>query len=108
MSLHFPDLQKSYCAALERRETVLLTLLDRQVELKQDMIEEARTEVAAARARILAAKEEGQLDHSCSTLGFWWLRQESNSLFSRNTHLHTCIPEMHMCTPTFYLQLAKC
>lgn len=40
---------------------MLLTLLDRQVELKQDMIEEARTEVAAARARILAAKEEGWL-----------------------------------------------
>ena len=55
-----PDLQKSYCAALERRETVLLTLLDKQVEIKQEMIEEARMEVAAARARILAAKEEGQ------------------------------------------------
>jgi hypothetical protein len=59
---HCSDLQKAYCAAIERRETVLLTLLDRQVEIKQDMIEEARTEVAAARARILAAKEEaGQL-----------------------------------------------
>ena len=58
--LHYSiDLQKAYCAAIERRETVLLTLLDRQVEIKQDMIEEARTEVAAARARILAAKEEG-------------------------------------------------
>lgn len=57
----FSDLQKSYCAALERRETVLLTLLDRQVELKQEMIEEARIDVATARARILAAKEEGQL-----------------------------------------------
>ena len=59
--------QKSYCAALERRETILLTLLDRQVELKQDMIEEARTEVAAARARILAAKEEGQYIHTPET-----------------------------------------
>lgn len=39
---------------------MLLTLLDRQVELKQDMIEEARMEVAAARARIIAAKEEGK------------------------------------------------
>lgn len=39
---------------------MLLTLLDKEVEIKQDMIEEARTEVAAARARILAAKEEGR------------------------------------------------
>ena len=53
------DLQKAYSAAIERRETVLLTLLDRQVEIKQDMIEEARAEVAAARARIIAAREEG-------------------------------------------------
>lgn len=64
------DLQKSYCAALERRETVLLTLLDRQVELKQEMIEEARIDVAAARARILAAKEEGQLSLQLITLKY--------------------------------------
>ena len=56
------ELQRSYCAAIERRETILLTLLDRQVEIKQDMIEEARTEVAAARARIIAAREEGKLN----------------------------------------------
>ena len=52
-------MRRDYLAALERREAVLLTLLDRQVEAKQEMLAEMRLEVAAARARVLAAKEEG-------------------------------------------------
>lgn len=52
-------MRKNYIMALERREAVLLTLLDKQVEAKQEMLAEMRFEVAAARARVLAAKEEG-------------------------------------------------
>lgn len=68
--------------AIERREAVLLTLLDRQVEVKQDMIEEARTEVAAARARILAAKEEGTrctsyIQISCAFILYSWTTFET-------------------------------
>ena len=55
----FPEMRKSYLASLERREAMLLTLVDRQVEVKQEMLEEMRMENAAARARVLAAKEEG-------------------------------------------------
>lgn len=54
-----PEVRKSYLTSLEHREAVLLTLVDRQVEVKQEMLEEMRLEVAAARARVLAAKEEG-------------------------------------------------
>jgi len=54
-------MRKSYLAALERREAMLLTLVDRQVEVKQEMLEEMRMENAAARARVLAAKEEGMM-----------------------------------------------
>lgn len=53
------EVRKSYLTSLEHREAVLLTLVDRQVEVKQEMLEEMRLEVAAARARVLAAKEEG-------------------------------------------------
>lgn len=63
------ELRKSYLAALERREAMLLTLVDRQVEVKQEMLEEMRMEVAAARARLLAAKEEGMyIMHVCTCI----------------------------------------
>lgn len=53
------EMKKTYLAALERREAMLLSLVDRQVEVKQDILAEMRLEVAAARARVLAAREEG-------------------------------------------------
>ncbi len=52
-------MRKNYLTALERREAILLSLLDKQVESKQYMLAEMRLEVAAARARVLTAKEEG-------------------------------------------------
>lgn len=53
-------MKKSYLAGLERREAMLLSLVDRQVDIKQEMLAEMRLEVAAARARVLAAHEEGK------------------------------------------------
>ena len=53
-------MRKSYLTSLEHREAVLLALLDKQVEAKQEMLADMRLEVAAARARVLAAKEEGE------------------------------------------------
>lgn len=52
-------MKKSYLAALERREATLLNLVDRQVDKKQEILAEMRLEVAAARAKVLAAREEG-------------------------------------------------
>lgn len=52
-------MKKSYLSALERREAMLLSLVDRQVDIKQEILAEMRLEVAAARARVLAAHEEG-------------------------------------------------
>ena len=46
-------------ASLERREAMLLSLVDRQVDVKQEMLAEMRLEVATARARAIAAQEEG-------------------------------------------------
>ena len=53
------EIRNNFHAALERREAELLTLVDRQVEVKQEMLGELRMEVAAARAKVLAAREEG-------------------------------------------------
>ena len=53
------DMKKTCLAGLERREAMLLGLVDRQVEIKQEILGEMRLEVAAARARVLAAQEEG-------------------------------------------------
>jgi len=55
------EMKRSYLTALERREAVLLSLLDKQVEAKQEMLAEMRLEVAAARARVLVAREEGNI-----------------------------------------------
>lgn len=38
---------------------MLLNLVDRQVDMKQEILAEMRLEVAAARARVIAAHEEG-------------------------------------------------
>ena len=54
------EMKKSYLTALERREATLLNLVDRQVDKKQEILAEMRLEVAAARARVLAAHEEGK------------------------------------------------
>lgn len=53
-------MKKTYLAALERREAMLLSLVDRQVDIKQEILAEMRLEVATARARLLAAQEEGE------------------------------------------------
>lgn len=53
------EMKKSYLAALERREAMLLNLVDRQVDKKQEILAEMRLEVAAARAKVLATREEG-------------------------------------------------
>jgi hypothetical protein len=53
------EMKKSYLAALERREATLLNLVDRQVDKKQEILAEMRLEVAAARAKVLATREEG-------------------------------------------------
>ena len=58
------DIKNDFHAALERREAELLTLVDRQVEVKQEMLGELRLEVAAARAKVLAAREEGETEHT--------------------------------------------
>ena len=42
---------------------MLLGLVDRQVEVKQEILAEMRMEVAAARTRVLAAREEGTCAH---------------------------------------------
>ena len=47
-------------ALLERRETTLLTQLDQQVELKQEMLQEQREEVAIALSKVMACQEEGE------------------------------------------------
>ncbi len=54
------EMKKSYLAALERREATILNLVDRQVDSKQEILAEMRLEVAAARAKVLAAREEGE------------------------------------------------
>ena len=46
-------------AALEHREAMLLSLLDKQVEKRESILHEERMELAFARARAIAAKEEG-------------------------------------------------
>ncbi len=53
------EMKKTYLAALERREAMLLSLVDRQVDVKQEILAEMRLEVATARARVLATQEEG-------------------------------------------------
>lgn len=47
-------------AALEHREATLLCLLDKQVELQERMLVQQRKNLAAARSRVIAAKEEGK------------------------------------------------
>ena len=48
-------------AALERRETTLLRLLDKQVEVREFLLMEQRKELAATRGRALVAKEESNI-----------------------------------------------
>lgn len=53
------DAKQELVAALEQKEAVLLCMLDKQVEIREQILLEQRMEVAAARARALATKEEG-------------------------------------------------
>lgn len=61
----FIDTRNEVIAALEHREATLLCLLDKQVELREQILQEQRMEVAAALSRAIAAKEEGKLSLHC-------------------------------------------
>lgn len=54
-------MRQTYLTALEKREAALLMMVDKQVAIKQDMLLEFRMEIAASRARVLTAKEEGRM-----------------------------------------------
>lgn len=56
------ETRQELIAALEQKEATLLCLLDKQVEIREQILLEQRMELAAARARALAAKEEGTSD----------------------------------------------
>lgn len=57
---HFTELRGQLLTLLERREAVLLSQLDQQVELKQEMLQEQREEVAIALSKVIACQEEGK------------------------------------------------
>lgn len=57
---HFTELRGQLLTVLERREAVLLSQLDQQVELKQEMLQEQREEVAIAHSKVMACQEEGK------------------------------------------------
>lgn len=57
---HFGELRGQVLALLERRENILLSQLDQQVELKQEMLQEQREEVAIALSKVMACQEEGE------------------------------------------------
>lgn len=54
------DTRKEVLTALEHREATLLCLLDKQVEMKELILEEQRLELASARSRAITTKEEGK------------------------------------------------
>ena len=56
---HFGELRTQLLAALERRETVLLALVDREVEGLQEGVARQREELSLLRARVLGTSEEG-------------------------------------------------
>lgn len=56
---HFSELKGELLTVLERREAVLLSQLDQQVELKQEMLQEQREEVAIALSKVIACQDEG-------------------------------------------------
>lgn len=57
---HFAELREQVLSSLERRETVLLSSLDHQVELHQEMIAQQREELALMRAKLIATTEEAK------------------------------------------------
>ena len=56
---HFGELRSQLLAALERRETVLLALVDQEVEGLQEEVARQREELSLLRARVLGTMEEG-------------------------------------------------
>ena len=56
---------------------MLLNLVDRQVDLKQEILAEMRLEVAAARARVLAAHEEGMIENLSIVVKLLWQKATS-------------------------------
>ena len=61
LQLHCIETRNEVIAALEHREAMLLCLLDKQVEIQEKMLQHQRINLATARSRMIAAKEEGQL-----------------------------------------------
>lgn len=59
LHVYITELKEELIAALEQREATLLVLLDRQVQKREEIIEDEQEEVAFARARAIAAIEEG-------------------------------------------------
>ena len=59
------EIRDELIAVLEHREALLLCLLDKQVEKREKILKEQRMELAAARARALATKEEGAVFDLC-------------------------------------------
>ena len=56
------EIRDELITMLEHREALLLCLLDKQVEKREKILKEQRMELAVARARVLATKEEGELE----------------------------------------------
>ena len=57
---YFGELRSQLLAALQRRETVLLALVDQEVEGLQGEIARQREELSLLRARVLGSIEEGE------------------------------------------------
>ncbi len=55
------EAREELIAALEQREAMLLVLLDKQVQRREEIAQDEQEEVAYARARTIAAIEEGTL-----------------------------------------------
>ena len=56
------EVRDELITVLEHREALLLCLIDKQVEKREKMLKEQRMELAVARARALATKEEGEFE----------------------------------------------
>ena len=81
-------------AVLEHREALLLCLLDKQVEKRERILKEQRMELAAARSRALAAKEEGELECMSFTVYVYIAAQ----VMYMYIHTYPCVHGVMRCT----------
>ncbi len=58
---HYTEIKEELMAALEQREAMLLVLLDQQVQRREEIVQDEQEEIALARARAIAALEEGMI-----------------------------------------------